>query len=487
MGKKRIICIGYSVEFFTPENIGTTNIQLPKGEDLLWKKNIANLARRIKKGEIRLVVLILSDQLIDAIEELETFETFRYLITTIIDVKTIVLIKENLLKDEFYYYDFKDKTYIGINEIQAKIAELDLEIESERKLNKIKLEEIEKLELNFSLSDQYFNEVLEVKRKKDAIEERVNYLLNWKKTYNDQFNLGDKFRKQKELIGKTIAEINNHFDEQYVYDFAKNILKLINDRVCEIISIEFFSFYVLHSDKYSEEIGDFIQLFENYLRNVENLNVSLNIQKTSKGTLFVIKDNDGKVSSDMLSNTLKRFGVFVDLCGLSPERAMELLKKEFPHPEKALEIVRKIGTKYKRLLLDVQHTKEKLELNRKQEIESGFLELRGNSRLVPFIDTSFQFEQNVHPKDIYTASEDVEYDTEEKELLRLAGEHADINDRISIKSNLDLINDPEIGIWRRKISKVYILRFLKSMGQKGIKNVERVVIEVIASYIGNKL
>lgn len=253
----------------------------------------------------------------------------------------------------------------------------------------------------------------------------------------------------------------------------------------EIIKDVFFSIYVPNNQIFSEQFEDFLKIFEKYLQNIEGVNFSVDIQTSSQGKKFYFKSRGEHISKNEFPFAVKRFNDFIELCTISPDEAMEMIKVKFPNPSQALEIIQSFSKKYNRLSIDLKHQQQRLQLMLKQDIENSLLEINIQGT------ATFMFEQNGLIKDSISYVErgftmpsfNSNLTKEELEIISIASEFNNGAELVQIKSNLEILKDRELSTSEKQTAIDKIKSFLIKSGKEALTQTKDIGIKVLTTYL----
>lgn len=268
----------------------------------------------------------------------------------------------------------------------------------------------------------------------------------------------------------------------------KTIAYRIETLLEEIIKDVFFSIYVSNDQIFSEQFEDFLKIFEKYLQNIEGINFTVDIQTSTQGKKYYFKSVGKQLSKNEFPLAVKRFNDFIELCTISPDAAIEMIKDKFPDPIQALEIIQTFTKKYNRLSIDLKHQQQRLQLMLKQDIENSLLEIsiKGTAAIIfeqnslvkesiSYIEQGFQM-PNFNS---YSAS------NEELKILNTASEYGKNDELIQIKSNLEILKDNELSLSEKQTAVDKIKSFLLKAGKEAVKQAQDIGVKILTTYLDN--
>lgn len=449
--EKRLLTVGYKITSIDGlENISYSNYTLNFLSEKRWKNKLDKINYKIENNELQSIIIVVSKYLIDEVESLG-IKRFKDFIKACQKTNCFVAIQEYLEADAPMYYDYLEDRYLNVEELQEKV-------DNQKNI---------KHHPNFNHSDPLSSENnfdISSQGVKSEYERKLELLKETERIF-------PKAKKVIKLLKKNFEEIITFKYLSQVYDFVKS--ELIENFSNEILNI-----YIPRQYGFKFEFDDFIQLFEKYLKSVEQLNVSVEINETSKGVNYKFISNDMIESISDLPNKFKRFTDFIDICEKEPEHAIHLLESKNIASSQALEIIQRLSKKYKRLTLDIKQQQERLELTYKQEVQSELLEFGYSETPFSLVENRFSVESF---NTIYIPN------NEEKEFIRLVQNHKSELDITNVKSDLGILNDQEIKPDDRKRSAYKLKKILTKILNKGIEHSEKIAVDVLVAYINSKV
>lgn len=462
--QRRLLTFGYKIDSLDNfDGITFSNYSLSFSSTNRWKKKLSNIEKMISNNELQCILFVITKNLISETLSLEK-KDFIDLLNTCNKTNCIVAIQDYLLNDIPLYFDYNQGKYICSEDIKTLIFDLQNEGNNHALRKKLLSERVPDIITEDENGDTIHKDLFDSEFLVNKYKEKL-YLLEETESI---------FPQAKELI-KLLESI---FEEIITFQHFGQVTVLIKDELQELFSNEILNIYIPKQYGYTAEFEDFIRLFERYLKSVENLNFSIEINETQEGINYKFV-SIGKIENIKdLPNKFKRFSNFIDICEKQPDQAMELLENHNISRENALNIIQRLSKKYKRLILDIQQQKERLELTFKQELQSELFEY-------DYLDTPFSLiERNFSSKsfeEIYNPTED------ERQIIRLFEKHAPDQEINQIKSNLGLVKDPDIPYEDKKRSGYKIKKTLIKILKKGIEHAEQIAIEAGIKYINSKL
>ena len=488
MVSKEILLIGLStlkLEF--TKDLGQKYFRL----DRITNRKINSLKKKLENNEYKLSIIVFSENLLNYIKTDQDIISFCKLIETLDGYKKIILIKETFLDENPTVFDFQEQRQFTLKDVKKRIKELELQIAEEKKQNQIKVNEIDKSRIvNNPINNDYYIEVSMLKLDLEGIYKKEIELISWLNTYRKHEEKLTKLKQKQPLIKGILKTIENIDEEKYSFRYFKDISEIIKDEIIDVLKDELFNFYISHDNYYSQEFEDFIQLFEKYLRAIEGIEINLDVQKTKKGAWYVIRFTNNNLQNYDISQSLENFNEFLDLCNNSPDLALKLIETKIVDSDKALEIIQTISKKYKRLILDFQQQKERIQLSIKQELQAELLELNISQTPLSLLNkehgigsiTNFQVNPTWRNEQILRRK----YEGQELELIRLVEKYANQSELVQVKSNIDKLKDEEIKEVEKSNTIYRLKKSLQKISLKVVESTEKIAVDLLFKYLNEK-
>lgn len=243
--------------------------------------------------------------------------------------------------------------------------------------------------------------------------------------------------------------------------------------------------YVPNGRYQEDQLSSFLRLFESYLQRVEKLQFFIDTRKTLHGQIYEFKSTNKVINSSDMEVAFSRFESFMSLCQNDQKQAEALLLRKGINPSEATRLMTRYVKEYQRLLLDIEHERERKFLDLRQRFESETLELTHNSNIA--VSQSVQpiallsLPNNLDPLSITISNSsviinpgiqsyveqaiygDIHYNTEDKELLRLFERYAERLESVILRSELEQLKDTSSSEAERKTAKQKIAFFLSKV------------------------
>lgn len=461
----KLLTFGYKINKIEdlPE-LSFSNFSLNYSTANRWSKKLSSISKMIENDELQCILFVVNDQFVSEFLDLKKND-LQDLINTCKKTHCIVAVQEYLLKKQPLYFDYNQEKYVNIEEIRALISELQKEGNNHPLREKLLAER----KVQFISEDVEGNPIIP----KDLFE--FDSLTN---RYQKKLELLENTKKNLPKAKRVISFLESNFEEIITFRHHFQLTDRVGKEINELFSNEILNIYIPKQYSYTNEFQDFINLFEKYLKTVEELNFQIVVNETQNGTNYKFISFDKPESIEDLPNKFHRFSTFMDLCENEPENAIKLLDVKNISPENAISIIQRLSKKYKRLLLDIQQQKERLELSYKQDLQNELFE-------GTFVDTPFSLvEQNFSSKafeNIYELNED------DKQIIKIFEKYAPDVEVNHIQSNLGLIKDPNIAFKEKEKSSYKIKKILLKIMRKGLKQAEQIMIEAAVRYINSKI
>jgi hypothetical protein len=428
-----------------------------------WKKKLSNIEEMIESGELQCILIVVTKSLVYDWNNLKN-EDSKALLDICKRTNCIVAIQEYLTKEKPLYFDYNFGKYVSAEEIENLIEELQTE-GNDHYLRKKLLDE---RNVTYITEDEEGNPILKDTFEWDALINR----------YKEKLELLEDTKEILPKAKEVIGYFDSIFEETITFQLLSQLTHRVKEELIEQFSNEILNIYIPKQYGYTSEFQDFINLFERYLKTVEKLNFQVVINETFEGINYKFISVEKIENIDDLPNKFQRFSHFVDLCENDPSNAMQLLENKNISQENSILIIQKLSRKYKRLLLDIQQQKERLELSFNQELQNELFESQ-------YSDTPFSLvERNFASKsfeNIYAPNEN------ELEIIRIFEKYAPEVALNQIQSNLGLVRDPNMPNKEKEKSGYKLKKTLLKIMRKGIEHAEQIAIEAAIRYINSKL
>lgn len=317
----------------------------------------------------------------------------------------------------------------------------------------------------------------------------------------------DKEKQEKApFIKKILREIYNSGVIIAPYRRRIDIASRFNEFLEEIDQGIFFRLYVPNGKYQSEQLNEFLKLFESYLRQIEGKLFSIDTRRTDHGTVYIFRSTDNNVSTTDLDEAISRFESFMNLCQSDPQSAEITLVRAGIDRVSGSYLISKYAREYQRLTMDIRHEFEHKLLLLRQRFEGETFEFRGSS-LLPFPQPEqpsslLSLSQNTGPVTIsigtisvngstnssayigHLINGNITYTQEDKKLIELFNEYADKITAIHLKSELEQLKDQTTPKETKSTARQKIVSFLyttaSTVGNKALETSIQVLIDYLA-------
>jgi hypothetical protein len=464
--KSKMVANVGSILLHKPLGIDFYNYQLGKKPGT-WAKKINDIDAKINSGEIHGLVIYLATPLFLQASKAEFIGFWEKLLGLAKNVKSIVIVYEENMHENFDYYDYHDKKYYGLEEITRRIAHLEKELEDWFTLEHDSEMFAQYQETLRKYSDAFFENTMlygsDTKEFLDSMKEfRAFRVYQNEQSIRDSLFKLEKGKERLEDYQSRTNEISNFIDnivnsdlELCTFSEKESVQYRLQPFFEELLKDIFFTVYISQDQLLSAEFVDFIKIFEKYVQQIEGYNFTIDNSGSINGNTYLFKSADGKINSKNFQQVIHRFNEFMELCSLNPESALQILNSKFTNPQKALDTLQIFSRKYKRLMMDIEHQKERLNLMIKQDLESALVEMNVHENttslianlegdLFNLLNTKRSLNEN------YLIQTNSHYTTEEKQIIDLAREFGSAEDISTVRSNIDKLKDNYIVMAEKK-------------------------------------
>ena len=433
-----------------------------------WEKKFAEVKNRILANELDGLILYLPTPLLMQITEKEYQKIWQNFLSYFTKTRLLVVIYERNLYGNFDYYDYSKNKYYNLKQLERIIDEIKNEQEFYRGGNYNDQEYISYLESCKYLNDPEIQDL-------DFYLEKLEFAKYRIIDYNSRKDDFDLFFESLEKENIELITFKNK--DEVIISIKTFVTNIINDIA--------FSIYVSKKHFLEFEFEQFLQIFERYLIKIETVDLYIDKQSTTNGVVYNFKTNDKNFDPKKLQMAINRFDEFMELCMNSPDKAIEILSHDISDSSKVIDIINDLSKKYKRLMTDIKHQKEKIQLLMKQDLENTLLDYEFNHSSNLFVGKiSGDFVKNNNQDRITSYTN--RYSEEEKKILELVNQTGDISKIIIITSEIDQIKDPNLPYEQRMSSAQKIKSFLNKLGRKAIGKIEDLSIKLLIEYIDKK-
>ncbi len=482
-----------------------------------WIEMQKDLKQLIASENLLAVLIFFSKETLFNTCSSEYAEIWRSLLMEMKSATSLIFVHEENFQGVFYDSSYEKR----IPETQQLIRELLMYLKSAGlEYNYM----IEKLQIISSLLQEYLNIMRQTTRSEKG-EYMINNLntfrlnlLEFARRINKYQNVEDDIKYQNlddtlHYLKYTVPEIEDVF-RQLETDFlefaerlerATQLLQTMQTSGVELVPYKkkteislrvhhfldeldrgvIFHLYVPNGRYQEDQLASFLRLFESYLQRVEKLQFFIDTRRTLHGQIYEFKSKNTIINSSEIEVAFSRFESFMSLCQNDQKKAEALLLRTGMNPSEASRLMTKYVKDYQRLLLDIEHERERKMLDLRQRLESEAFELTH--------DTSLAVPQSAQPTALlslpnnldpisFTISNssviinpgiqsyveqaiygDIHYATEDRELLHLFERYAERLESIRLRSDLEQLKDTSSSEAERKTAKQKIAGFLSKV------------------------
>lgn len=345
----------------------------------------------------------------------------------------------------------------------------------------------------------------------DATEEELeDNDIPWKTTENStqEANHEEWFRQNKKLIARTLSMLEDWSQRNIeVLPFRKrsDVTIRMFQALEDAQSGVFLRLYVPHGRYQSEQLEDFLTLFNRYLRDVEGKEFSVDIQRTKQGTTYVFKGRGDVENLKDLHEATERFDRFLVLAQNDPNAAERFLLQAGTSSIEAGFIIAKYSRSFRRLLLETRHEFERKRLMLVQQMEAELLDF-GDTNILPtptddqmsalfsVVGNNAPVTINVAPGSISVNSQvaienivsgGIKYTNEDRAIMALLSKVQNQVDVIQLRSDLDRLKDSSTSPEEKRTAVQKLKGFLYSAGSVVGKSVENICTEALVAYLNS--
>lgn len=464
---KNIIFIGPSIELPNLINVNYTIHNLYNLKPNTWERKIESIKDSINRSLVDGIILYLPTSFLLQASKKEYSEIFIKLLCELESTKAILIVYEENLYGNFNYYDYEIEEYLSKEELEKRIKSSLVAEKPPYTTEEVDIESSDLFELR----------------------EKYGYLFSFD-TDKLMLALGRliDYENRKEDISSFIDSIVASNVDIIAFKDKLEIRTRVQSFIFEVTRDIFFSIFIKKDQPLHEEFESFIRIFEKYIQNIENVLINIDIEPSEDGVSFNFKSKNREINFENFNQAIERFGQFMDLCINDPEKAIEIVNKKINNVGDALNLIQDLSKKYKRLLLDIQHQKEKILLFARQEFENGIEEIREKNNLTQLSSLEVVTHSiNGKNNSIATFLSRNSYTKEEQEILRIIQEQFDPKSYIETKSNIDKIRIESTPKEEKRSAVTQIKSHLIKAGKKIAGHAGDVFIKVLTTYLENQI
>lgn len=311
-----------------------------------------------------------------------------------------------------------------------------------------------------------------------------------------------------QLVERTVAMVE---------DLSRRDLELVPFRKRSDVTIRMFEalddvqggvflrIYVPHGRYQSDQFEDFLNLFSRYLREVENREFSIDVERTSRGTTYVFKGRGDAQTVEDLKSATQRFDDFMTVVEADPGKAEALFAGEGITPSDARFLVAKYSRSYRRLKMEMRHEYEQRRLGLAQQLESDILDSKSEILLSGPTESTpaslFSVVGNTAPVTINLAAGamslgaqsrayvekmiagNVNYTEYDRELLKLIGNVTNEVEALRLRSELERLKDESTPPDQKRTAAQKLKTFVYKSAKYLVQKADEVGTEVLIRYL----
>ena len=464
--KKTVAIIG-GINFPHPLGMDIIQYNIYNQQPKTWERKFQDIHQQIIDKELHGIIIYLATPFFLQASKPDYINIWAKLIKITELTKSMIVVYEENIHENFDYYDYDEKRYLGVDEINERIAIVDeiLEIQSHHYSADRELEALFSRVPWFPKEGRFgYHSILENLR---LAKERIEY-------YNGRKDVVSSFIDNMVASStpiKTFKEKQNiaHLIEDFLYDIAKDI---------------FFNIYVSKEQILHEEFSDFVKIFEKYMQNIEGVNFIVDSESTINGTTYYFRSKSLTNVEDF-SSAIRKFDKFVETYVDNPESAIDLVTKKYGNNTEVLDVIQGIMKKYQRLMLDIKHQQQRIRMMMEQEFENLELEGGVNIRSLDLLNSKGVISDSTYfIEDDFALSKSA-YSESELSIMQIAKKHGSQSDIALVKSSIDKLKDAEMSPTEKISSAEKVKGFLLKAGKKAAQHAEDIGVKVLTSYLDN--
>lgn len=466
------------IDFPEPLGVGIYRYNIRGLQPKSWIRKFQEIDLLIKGGELHGVIIYLATPLFLQVSKPEYNDHWNKLLEICSQTKSIIIVYEENIHENFNYYDYSEERYLSYLELLERILVIEAELFARDGYS--------------SLGDKKFTD------------EELHSILGGAPPMPDEPNFGyrsllenlvlaqkriEDYHNRKDDVAKSIDAILSSKVLLKTFKEKQSIAHVIEDFLFDIVKDVFFSIYVSNEQILHDEFSDFIKIFEKYMRNIEGISFVVDSDSSSNGTTYYFKSKVLEGAEDF-SNAIKRFDKFIEVYLEAPEEAIKLITKEYANSAEAFDAMQGIMKKYQRLLLDIKHQQERIKMLMKQDFENIALEntmygeelsLLNSKGLIK--DSTYFIGGKINSFGLDMSAEG--YSENDAEILKIVTKYGSKEDLTIIKSSIDKLKDEDASQTDKISSSEKIKGFLIKAFKKTGAHAEAIGVKVLTTYLDN--
>lgn len=474
--KKRVAVIG-GIDFPQPLGIEIHRCNIRGLQPKSWIRKFEEIDQQIKENYLHGVIIYLATPLFLQVSKPEYNTHWNRLLEICEQTKSIIIVYEENIHENFSYYDYEDERYLSYAELLKRILAIEDELFVQGKYPFRDGPEFTDEELHLILGGA----------PPIPDEPRFGYSSLLDNLFLAQQRIED-YQNRKDDVAKSIDVILSSNVPLKTFKEKQSIAHVIEDFLFEIIKDVFFSVYVSKEQILYEEFSDFVKIFEKYMRNIEGANFSVDSDSSSNGTTYYFKSKVLEGSEDF-SKAIRRFDKFIEIYLEAPDEAAKLVTKEYSNPIEVFDAMQGIMKKYQRLSLDIKHQQERIKMSMKQDFENIALESTMYNEELSILNSKGLIKDSTYfiGGQIKSFGLDVNegYSKNDTEILKIVTKYGSKEDLTLIKSNIDKLKDEDASQTEKISSSEKIKGFLIKALKKTGEHAETIGVKVLTTYLDN--
>jgi len=474
--KKRVAVIG-GIDFPQPLGVEIHRYNIRGLQPKSWVRKFEEIDQQIKENYLHGVIIYLATPLFLQISKPEYNEHWNRLLRICEQTKSIIIVYEENIHENFNYYDYEEERYLSYAELLERILVIEADLFAQGKYPFRDGPEFTDEELHLILGGA----------PPIPDEPRFGYSSLLDNLFLAQQRIED-YQNRKDDVAKSIDVILSSKVSLKTFKEKQSIAHVIEDFLFEIIKDVFFSIYVSKEQILHEEFSDFVKIFEKYMRNIEGANFSVDSDSSANGTTYYFKSKVLEGSEDF-SKAIRRFDKFIELYLEAPDEAAKLVAKEYSNSIEVFDAMQGIMKKYQRLSLDIKHQQERIKMSMKQDFENIALESTVYDNELSILNSKGLIKDSNYFIDgqIKSFGLDIRegYSKNDTEILKIVTKYGSKEDLTLIKSNIDKLKDEDASQTEKISSSEKIKGFLIKALKKTGEHAETIGVKVLTTYLDN--
>ncbi|GAB2956731.1 hypothetical protein GCM10027048_23640 [Hymenobacter coalescens] len=475
--KKSVAVVG-GIDFPQPLGIEIHRYNIRGLQPKSWIRKFEEINQLIKEKYLHGIIIYLATPLFLEVSKPEYFTHWINFLRICGQTKSIIIVYEENIHENFNYYDYEEERYLSYPELLERILVIETELVAQNR-------------------HPFWNE-------QQFTDEEIHIILSGAPPIPDEPRYGysslletlrmaqqriEDYHNRKDDISSSIDAILSSEVSLKTFKEKQSIAHVIEDFLFDIIKDVFFSIYVSNEQILHEEFSDFVKVFEKYMRNIEGVSFIVDADSSPNGTTYYFKSKTLNGTQEF-SNAIRRFDKFIEVYLEAPEEAAKLVAKEYANSIEVFDAMQGIIKKYQRLLLDIKHQQERIKMLMRQDFENFALEktmyneelnLLNSKGLIK--DSTYFIGGKVGSFGFDASAEG--YSKNDAEILKIVAQYGSKEDLTLIKSSIDKLKDEESSQTDKISSSEKIKGFLIKALKKTGEHAENIGVKVLTTYLDN--